>query len=78
LPFFVEWISGSDEHPSSGATNVGVERVEISGDPATVNPWIDGSFMDVMDGVFVEWVDAEDPGVVAVVFNTPHGLVRID
>ena len=40
--------------------------------------WGDGSFMDVMDGVFVEWVDAEEPGVVAVVFNTPHGLVRID
>ncbi|MFA7324109.1 MAG: VOC family protein [Candidatus Nanopelagicales bacterium] len=78
LPFFVQWISSPEEHPSTGAGAVSVERIEIAGDPATVNPWIDGSFMDVMDGVYVEWVDADQPGVVAVVFNTPNGLVRID
>ena len=78
LPFFVQWISDPAQHPSSGATDITVARIEISGDPATVNPWIDGSFMDVMDGVYVEWVDADEPGVIGVVFNTPNGLVRID
>ena len=78
LPFFVEWSSSPDKHPSTGASNVTVERIEIAGDPHTVSAYIDENFMDVMDGVYVEWVEAEHPGVIAVTFATPKGTVRID
>lgn len=78
LPFFVEWSSSPDKHPSSGAGQVTVERIEIAGDPNTVSAYIDENFMDVMDGVYVEWVEAEHPGVIAVTFATPNGTVRID
>ena len=78
LPFFVEWSSSPDKHPSTGASNVTVERIEIAGDPHTVSAYIDENFMDVMDGVYVEWVEAEHPGVIAVTFATPNGTVRID
>ena len=78
LPFFVEWSSSPDMHPSTGAGDVTVERIEIAGDPNTVSAYIGENFMDVMDGVYVEWVEAESPGVIAVTFNTPNGTVRID
>ena len=78
LPFFVEWATAPEERPSVGASNVTVERIEIAGDPNTVSAYIDENFMDVMDGVYVEWVESEQPGVIAVTFATPNGLVRID
>ncbi|MDP2288790.1 MAG: VOC family protein [Actinomycetota bacterium] len=78
LPFFVEWSSSQGMHPSSGAGNVTVERIEIAGDPHTVSAYIGENFMDVMDGVYVEWVEAESPGIIAVTFSTPNGTVRID
>ena len=78
LPFFVEWSSSPDMHPSTGAGDVTVERIEIAGDPNTVSAYIGENFMDVMDGVYVEWVESESPGVIAVTFNTPNGTVRID
>jgi hypothetical protein len=78
LPFFVQWSSPPENHPSTGAGDVTVERIEIAGDPNTVSAYIDENFMDVMDGVYVEWVEAENPGVIAVTFATPNGLVRID
>ena len=35
LPFFVEWLSGPEDHPSNGAKNeIAIERVEIAGDRA--------------------------------------------
>ncbi|MDO9485159.1 MAG: VOC family protein [Actinomycetota bacterium] len=78
LPFFVEWSSSPENHPSKGAAKVTVERIEIAGDPNTVSAYIDENFMDVMDGVYVEWVEAENPGIIAVTFATPNGAVRID
>ncbi len=78
LPFFVEWSSSQDMHPSSSASSVTVERIEIAGDPNVVSAYIDENFMDVMDGVYVEWVEAESPGIIAVTFATPNGTVRID
>lgn len=78
LPFFVEWSSSPENHPSTGASNVTVERIEIAGDPNTVSAYVHENFMDVMDGVYVEWVEAESPGIIAVTFATPTGIVRID
>ena len=78
LPFFVQWLSPAGEHPSAGGTTVAIERVEMCGDKEAIKEWLGGQHSSVQGGVDVEWVDAEEPGLVAVWFSTPHGSVRID
>jgi hypothetical protein len=79
LPFFVPWETGSELHPSSGATgHVGLSKVEIAGDPSRVADWL-GTPLDYRIGEFdVEWVALHGtPGIQAVSFTTPDGVVRI-
>ncbi len=78
LPFFVEWSSSGAEHPSSGGSAVAIERIEIAGEPAAVTTWLGTGGADPLAGIDVDWVEAEDDGLVAVWFTTPHGSVRID
>lgn len=78
LPFFVEWSCPDTEHPSSGGSAVAIERIEMAGDPAIVSSWLGTGTADPLDGIEVDWVEAEDDGLVAVWFATPHGSVRID
>jgi hypothetical protein len=79
LPFFVQWESNSAEHPSTGATGqVSLASLEIAGDPARVSEWLGQSVEQPLEDVKVEWVAPNGtPGVVAVTFQTPAGLVRI-
>ena len=78
LPFFVQWSSPADDHPSSGGGSVAIERIEMSGDPEAISEGL-GTDHDVpLDGITVDWVDDEEPGLVAIWFSTPHGAVRID
>jgi hypothetical protein len=79
LPFFVQWESNSAEHPSTGATGeVSLESLEIAGDPARVSEWLGQSVEAPLEDVKVEWVAPNGtPGLVAVAFQTPAGLVRI-
>lgn len=78
LPFFVEWVSPETDHPSRGASGVSIAKVEICGDPNAVYSYL-GSHTDIpLEGVAVEWVESDEPGLVAVCFSTPHGDVRID
>lgn len=78
LPFFVEWSCPSTEHPSAGGSPVAIERLEISGDPLAVSDWLGIDPQAALDDVTVDWVEADEPGIVAVWFSTPHGSVRID
>ena len=78
LPFFVQWMSPPEQHPSTGASSVAIERVEMCGDSESIKAWLGGEHEAVKGGIEVEWVDAEQPGIVAVWFRTPHGSVRID
>ena len=78
LPFFVEWVSPESEHPSRGSSAVSISKIEICGDPEAICTYL-GAAVDVpLDGIDVEWVDADEPGLAAVWFQTPHGVVRID
>jgi Glyoxalase-like domain len=79
LPFFVQWESPADLHPSSGATGrIHLDAVEIAGDPARVAEWLGDSEIDPLEDVDVKWVAPHGtPGIVAAQFHTQNGLVRI-
>jgi hypothetical protein len=78
LPFFVSWECSISEHPSAGAVaGLGVDRIEINGDQATVDEW--AGFPVAPSNVQIDWVPSSDEdGVIAVWFSTAHGIVRID
>jgi hypothetical protein len=79
LPFFVQWEGDSAEHPSTGASGkISLESLEIAGDPARVSEWLGQPVERPLEEVKVEWVAPNGtPGIVAVTFQTPNGLVRI-
>jgi hypothetical protein len=79
LPFFVQWEGDPDDHPSTGASGqISLESLEIAGDPARVSEWLGQSVEQPLEDVKVEWVAPNGtPGLVAVTFQTPAGLVRI-
>jgi hypothetical protein len=78
LPFFVEWSSPADQHPSHGGGAVVLERVEMCGDPEAISEYLGADHEVPLDGIAVDWIDDADLGLNAVWFSTPHGSVRID
>lgn len=79
LPFFVEWESDPVHHPSVPGSPITLRRLEISGDEETVDAYLGTSARQPLDGVEVEWLSPDgDTGLVAAVFDTPGGEVRID
>ncbi len=79
LPFFIQWETDADHHPSSGASgSVALESLEIAGDPLRVSEWLGESVEAPLADIKVEWVAPNGtPGLVAAAFQTPQGLVRI-
>lgn len=79
LPFFVEWESAAEEHPSAGASGrIALAALEIAGDPARVSDWLGHCVEKPLEDVTVEWVAPNGtPGIVAAQFDTPGGTVRI-
>lgn len=78
LPFFIEWISPLTEHPSIGAAQVSLRQIEFAGDEKQIAEYLGEPSSHPLDDIDVVWVDAEEPGIVAVTFETQQGLVRID
>jgi hypothetical protein len=79
LPFFVQWQCMPHQHPSAGGSGtVHLEALEIAGDPARVSDWLGNCVEGPLEDVLVDWVAPNGaPGVTAVQFRTPHGIVRI-
>jgi hypothetical protein len=79
LPFFVRWLSDEEHHPSAGGSTVGLARLEIAGDERTVDDYLGASAQQPLDGVAVDWLlPSPDTGVIAAVFETAAGEVRLD
>jgi hypothetical protein len=81
LPFFIQWNCPPTEHPSLVApAHVAAVACELAGDRDRVRDYLgDGDIASPIDSTEVEWVEAEDPGLVAVTFRTAKGeLVRVD
>jgi hypothetical protein len=79
LPFFIEWDSPSDLHPSHGADSTfSLACLEIAGDPQRVSEWLGETVESPLEDVKVEWVAPHGtPGILAAQVMTPGGLVRI-
>jgi hypothetical protein len=77
LPFFVQW-DDETQHPSTGGHSIRLTCLEIAGDPQRVADWVGHPADHLMDDVDVNFVGPNGaPGVVAAVFQTPRGEVRI-
>jgi hypothetical protein len=77
LPFFTQWEIDPAYHPSvSPEVPIGIEAAEICGNAKTIAAWLDEP-LERADFRF-DWIEDEDPGLVAVHFSTPRGSVRID
>lgn len=78
LPFFVHWLSGQASHPSVGGKDVELLRLEIAGDRERMDDWLGGQTDLVLNDVEVQWIAPNgQPGLVAALFSTPLGKVRI-
>ncbi|GAA4684333.1 VOC family protein [Nocardioides nanhaiensis] len=79
LPFFVEWESPLELHPSAGADDsFTLACLEIAGDPQRVSEWLGAPVEAPLEDVKVEWVAPHGtPGVLAIQVQTPAGLVRL-
>jgi hypothetical protein len=80
LPFFVQWLTDDAHHPSTGDSAVTLTSLEIAGDPDVVDSYLGASAAQALDTVALDWVDSGDgaTGVIAAVFETANGPVRID
>lgn len=79
LPFFIQWLSPPELHPSVGADeDYSLSCLEIAGDPLRVSEWLGESVEAPLEDVKVEWVAPHGtPGIIAAQVHTPTGLVRI-
>jgi hypothetical protein len=79
LPFFIQWESDPEHHPSrDGGYDISFAALEIAGDPGRVSEWLGEPVERPLEDVKVDWVAPNGtPGILAVQFQTPHGLVRI-
>ncbi len=78
LPFFIKWESDPSIHPSVGGGEVELLGIEIAGDHDRVNDWLGGKADVILDQVDITWVEPEgQPGLVAAVFSTQRGEVRV-
>jgi hypothetical protein len=79
LPFFIQWQSPVEMHPSAGADPAySLACLEIAGDPQRVSEWLGETVEAPLEDVKVEWVAPNGtPGILACQVQTPGGLVRL-
>jgi hypothetical protein len=78
LPFFISWESAEEFHPSQGPGDIRISTLDICGDPDRICAYLDAPLDHPLDDITVNWVPADELGIQAVWFDTPHGAVRID
>jgi hypothetical protein len=78
LPFFVHWLSDPAIHPSHGGKDVELLKLEIAGDRQRVDDWLGGRSDTILHDVDIDWSAPNgQPGLIAAVFATPRGEVRV-
>ena len=79
LPYLIRWMSEPDVRPSAlGQGSVELRKIEIAGSRHRVDAWLGFELGDTFDGVEFEFTAPNgQPGIDAVTFETPNGLVRL-
>ncbi|MDO5533043.1 MAG: VOC family protein [Propionibacteriaceae bacterium] len=79
LPFFVKWTSDEDVRPSALPPEpVELLEIRLSGSPERVSEWIGEELGPVFDGVALTFNSPNGhPGIEAVTFRCPQGIVTI-
>jgi hypothetical protein len=80
-PFFVQWQTDDAHHPSGNGSAITLTSLELAGDEAVVDDYLGVSSSQPLDGIEVVWeapYDDDETGLLAAVFNTPNGAVRLD
>ena len=80
LPFFVQWLSDDQHHPSAAGSGIALRGLEIAGDQGRIDDYIGASSRQPLDGIEVEWSPPleDETGLLAATFETASGLVRLD
>ncbi len=81
LPWFIKWESEKSQHPAAAGGTVSVEALDIAGDRETVVAYLGPDATADLEALTVSWLPAggaDETGIVAVHFATPHGPVVID
>lgn len=79
LPFFIKWTSDPSTRPCAlGEGEIDLLEIEIAGSKQRVADWIGQDVNDSFDGVHLKWTaEHGNPGLDAVTFQTPKGIVRL-
>lgn len=79
LPYFIQWNSDHDVRPNAlPPEDIEILEIEISGSEARVDDWLGFEVGPVFDGVALKFTSPNgQPGVDAVTFRCPKGIVRI-
>ena len=80
LPFFVQWLTDDQHHPSSGDSALALRGLQIAGDQNRIDTYLGTSARQPLDGIDVEWSPPleDETGVVSATFDTPAGAVTLD
>lgn len=78
LPFFVHWEGTGAIHVAAEPCDLTLKRIVIAGDPERVSEWLGGPVDEVVDDLEVEWAaPMGNPGLLAAVFDSPRGEIRL-
>lgn len=78
FPFFVQWESPAAEHPSANPSNVRISSIELAGDVEAIRAYLGDPAEHPLEDIDVNFVDADEPGIKSVSFQTPNGVVVLD
>jgi glyoxalase-like protein len=80
LPFFVQWLTDEEHHPSSASSALSLRAVRIAGDQARIDAYLGTPARQPLDGIDVEWSPPldDETGVLSATFTTPAGVVALD
>ena len=81
LPFFIEWHVPN--HPSKdGRALSEIKNLIIASQDELSNSLFKDQIHRSLNGVTIEWEDIKNnensSGIIAVIINTPNGIIRID
>lgn len=81
LPFFIQWLTA--DHPSTDGKAVAkISKIEIAGEKTIIEKWVGVDLTEIFEEVEIEFLESKnednEPGLVAVTFETISGSVRID